>query len=72
MLEVVLPRRLQTAGADVAASDVSGYSGVWNAARYGHKESLAALVFFLCILMQNQNKIQLNINLTKWDAPFVQ
>jgi ankyrin repeat protein len=32
------------AGADVAAVDASGYSGVWNAARYGHKESLAALL----------------------------
>ncbi len=44
MLEVVLPRQLQTAGADVVASDASRYSGVWNAARYGHKESLAALL----------------------------
>jgi ankyrin repeat protein len=32
------------AGADVAAVDTSGYSGLWNAARYGHKESLAALL----------------------------
>ena len=32
------------AGADVAAVNASGYSGVWNAARYGHKESLAALL----------------------------
>ena len=32
------------AGADVGASDGDGCNGVWNAARYGHAESLAALL----------------------------
>jgi ankyrin repeat protein len=32
------------AGADINAADASGYSGVWNAARYGHKETIAALL----------------------------
>jgi hypothetical protein len=32
------------AGANVAAVDPSGYSCVWNAARYGHNESLVALL----------------------------
>jgi hypothetical protein len=37
-------RAAHAAGAHVAAVDASGYSGVWNAARYGNKESLAALL----------------------------
>ncbi len=32
------------AGADVGASDASGHTCVWNAARYGHQESIAALL----------------------------
>ena len=32
------------AGADVGSSDASGYTCVWNAARYGHKESITALL----------------------------
>ncbi len=32
------------AGADVGTSDASGYSCVWNAARYGYKESVTALL----------------------------
>jgi ankyrin repeat protein len=37
-------RAAHAAGAHVAAVDASGHSGVWNAARYGHKESLVALL----------------------------
>jgi ankyrin repeat protein len=37
-------RAAAAAGADVGASDGSGHTCVWNAARYGHKESITALL----------------------------